>query len=75
MSSDSESKVVVAGSSAEDIVQGKKMKRGALFGDIFKKKMIQKRNAYIVTMSLKGCKYYWFITPFEAYASKRKYMY
>ena len=42
MSRDSESKVVVAGSSAE-----------ALFGNIFKKKTIQRLNAYIVTVNLK----------------------
>ena len=35
MSSDSESEVVVAGSSAEDIVQRKKVKRS--FGDVFRK--------------------------------------
>ena len=48
MSSDSESKVVVAGTSAEDIVQ-----REAVFGNIYKKKMIQRRNARIVIMNLK----------------------
>ena len=41
-----------------------------------KEKLIQK-NAYIVTMNLKPSMQicYWFVTPFEAYASKRKYMY
>ena len=49
MSSDSESKVVVAGSSAEDIVQREKL----CFGNIFGKRMIQSRNARIVTANLK----------------------
>ena len=44
MSSDSESKVV-ARSSAENIVQRKKVKRSSVW-DIFKKNMIQRRNAH-----------------------------
>ena len=46
MSSDSESQVVVTGSSAEE-------DKGALFGNIFEKKTIQRRNARIVTVNLK----------------------
>ena len=63
MSSDSESKVVVAGSSAEDIVQ-----REALFWNIFKKKMIQRhchhefKTRYANTTGL--------LRHLEAYASK-----
>ena len=52
MSSDSGSKVVVAESSAEDIVQRKKVKRRSVW-ERFQEKLIQRRNAYIVTINLK----------------------
>ena len=51
MSSDSESNVVVAGSSAEDIVQRKKVKRNSVW-EHFQEKDDTKAE-YIVTVNLK----------------------
>ena len=72
MSSDSESKVVVARSSAEDIVQMKKVKRSSLWEHLQEK---DDTKAECIHCHNELCKYYWFIMPFEAYASKHKYMY
>ena len=78
MSSDSESKVVVAGSSAEDIVQGKKVKRSSVW-EHFREKDDTKAECIHCHHEFKtkhanttGLLLYW---PFEAYASKHKYMY
>ena len=76
MSSDGESKVVVAESSAEDVVQRKKVKRSSVW-DHFQEKDDTKAECIHCHREFKT-KYantYWFITPFEAYASKHKYMY
>ena len=53
MSSDSESIVVVAGSIVRKISCKGRRWREAPFGNIFKKKTIQRRTARIVTMNLK----------------------
>ena len=76
MSSDSESKVVVAESSAEDIVQRKKVKRSSIWKHFQEKDDAKAecthchrefKTRYANTTGL--------ITPFETYASKHKYMY
>ena len=72
MSSDRESEVVAAGSSAEDIVQREKVKRSSVW------KHFQEKDDTMAEcirchheFKTKYCKYYSFITPFEAYASKQ----
>ena len=70
MSSDSESEVVVAESSAEDVVQRKKVKRSSAWKHFQEKDDAKAECTHCHHEFKILCKYYWLITPFEAYACK-----